>query len=648
VLLSSLTDIRGRYGWLRGSVSPPFVIFFFFLSFLFTFQIRAEEPPYLTSLLESARQKELHKDRYWHTLLHYKRGPFGIRSLVDDPKFFLAKEGKHNPEAELEATIKGFFQKVDDEAKHPACRFIARYAWIKEKLNLDASRRPVRQCSHFEAIMNRIKPEAATLIFPTSHMNSPASMFGHTLLTIETAYRSRLLSYAINYSAVVDETFGFLYAIKGLLGLYKGYFSILPYYAKLQEYSDVHHRDIWEYPLDLNKEEVRRLLMHIYELDSIYSDYYFFDENCSYDLLFLLDAARPSLDLTDQCKSWVIPLDTIKTVKKTGLVTGAVYRPSKTTKIEYLASLLSKSARKMALSMAKGDMESKRILEQKIPNEEKIRICDLAVEYLQYQYTKKDLTKKPYVDRFLKTLQVRSVLGEPDEERYRIPAPGRPDEGHHSNRFSLGIGIKGGDLFQEMKYRPAYHDLLDNGKGYKPGSQIVFGNTTLRYYSSDKRLELENLDVIDIVSIAPRDAFFQSISWKIKTGLVQKVMEDEEDHLVGQLNPGGGFAYKNSFIGLWYLMVETDLNVGGILDEGYAAGIGASIGFIKGLTDFWKIHFLTRDIYYGLGDTHNAFEAALLQNLTISTNTSLTAEISTTNVHDCSQTEAKIYWNLFF
>ena len=33
--------------------------------------------------------------------------------------------------------------------------------------------------------------------------------------------------------------------------------------------------------------------MHTYEMDKIYSDYYFFDENCSYDLLFLLDAARP-------------------------------------------------------------------------------------------------------------------------------------------------------------------------------------------------------------------------------------------------------------------------------------------------------------------------------------------------------------------
>jgi hypothetical protein len=75
-----------------------------------------------------------------------------------------------------------------------------------------------------------------------------------------------------------------LYAIKGLFGFYRGYYSILPYYAKIQEYRDVSDRDIWEYPLNLEYEEVIKLLMHIYELNAIYSDYYFFDENCSYFL----------------------------------------------------------------------------------------------------------------------------------------------------------------------------------------------------------------------------------------------------------------------------------------------------------------------------------------------------------------------------
>jgi hypothetical protein len=629
-------------------ISLFFYIFTLLSALIFPLQVQAKDLPYLTFLLESARQKELHKDRYWHTLLHYKKGPFGLRSLIDDPKFFLSEEGKHNPEAELEAMIRAFFQEVDDESKHPVCKFIARTTWIKEKLNLNSSRLPIPECSRFEALMNDIKPESVSLIFPTAYMNSPASMFGHTLLTVETANRSKLMSYAINYSALTDETFGPFFAIKGLFGFYKGYFSILPYYAKIQEYSDVSDRDIWEYPLNLSVEETKRLLMHLYELELIYSDYYFFDENCSYDLLFLLDAARPSLDLTDQLRWWVIPLDTIKTVKKNGLITDAVYRPSKSTKIKHIASLLQKTSQQKALSIAKGELEPDILLKQEGSNEEKIRICDLASEYLQYRYANKKIDQKPYQERFLKILRVRSFLGESEEDPYRIPAPARPDRGHDSNRFSLGVGSKEDDFFQQIEYRPAYHDLIDNEKGYKEGAQIVFANIVLRYYFSDEILELENLDFIDITSIAPRDKFFQHISWKIKTGIERRILEDGKDHLLYQLNTGGGFAYKNDLLGLWYVMMETDFNLSGALEKNYAAGIGASAGFIKSLTDFWKIHFFTRNIYYGLGDETNAFEASLSQNFTISTNMSLSAEISRSISHDFYQTDATLNWKIFF
>jgi hypothetical protein len=42
------------------------------------------------TLLERAEQMDLYEDEYWRTLLHYKRTPFGTKSLIDDPKSFLA------------------------------------------------------------------------------------------------------------------------------------------------------------------------------------------------------------------------------------------------------------------------------------------------------------------------------------------------------------------------------------------------------------------------------------------------------------------------------------------------------------------------------------------------------------------------------
>lgn len=628
----------------------PFVFLAVLLSAVFlTTPVRTEDPPYLNSLLEPAREQKLHADPFWHTLVHYKRGLLGVRSLIDDPRFFLSPKGRYDPEAELEATIRAFFEPGDDEAQHALCRFIARYTWIKEKLHLDPSQLPLPECRRFAAVMDQIKPDSVSMIFPTSHMNSPASMFGHTLLTAETSSKSKLLAHAISYSAVTEETFGPVFAIKGLLGFYPGYYSILPYYGKLQEYSDIDDRDIWEYPLNLNAEEVKRLLMHVYEVDVIYSDYYFFDENCSYQLFFLIDAARPGLDLTDQAAPWVIPLDTVRVAKKNGLITESVYRPSKSTQVKYIASLLPTEGRKKALAMAEGALDPGTLSRQEeIPKEERIRICDLAVEYLQYLHAKEKLTRERYLDRFLKILRARSALGGAGESQYRVPAPTPPDEGHISNRVSLGLGLKRGDFFQEAAWRPAYHDLLDSDRGYREGAQIIFSSVALRYYPGHGSLQLDNVDFIDIVSLTPRDEFFQPISWKVKTGFERRILADDADHLIYRLNPGGGFAWQNNLFGLYYAMVETDLNVGRPLEDNYSLGIGGSAGFIKLLTDSWKLHLFVRDIYYGLGDTTNAIEAGVLQNFAITANTSVGASVSYSRSHGSDQTEAKVSFNLFF
>jgi len=118
-------------------------------------------------------------------------------------------------------------------------------------------------------------------------------MFSHTLLTIDTGYTNKRLSNAVNYAAFTEGRTGMSFALRGLVGLFKGYYTVMPYYKKIQEYSDINQRDIWEYELNLTPDEIRRMIRHIKELDLIYTDYYFFDENCSYNLLFLLEAARP-------------------------------------------------------------------------------------------------------------------------------------------------------------------------------------------------------------------------------------------------------------------------------------------------------------------------------------------------------------------
>lgn len=628
------------YGYLKASISLWILFFFLFPSNT----AKAEENSFLSGLLKKADEEKLYDDRYWQILLHYKPKWSHLRSLIDDPRFFLSPEGKENPKAELEAMIRALYQSDKKDDEHPKCRFIARYNWLKEKLNIDESIFSGIVCKDFNnTIDNIVKPKSLVLVFPAFYMNNPASMFGHTLLRIDSPYQSKLLSYAVNYAAYIQRA-GILYPIKGIFGFYKGYFKISPYYERIKEYNDIEQRDMWEYRLNLSEKEVRKMFMHLWELKDIYSYYYFIDENCSYNLLFLLEAARPSLNLTDSVGPWVVPVDTLRVVKNSGMVESTEYRPALANRIRYIASSLNDDSQETALKIVNRELNPDQI--SGIHNDEKIKILDLALEILQYKYYKQKLSKDEYLKSFLSALVARSKLGTYYADSV-IPIPKPPEEGHFSSRFSLGVGIRGDDIFQEVRFRPAYHDLTDPDDGYLEGSQIVFADTALRYYT-DGRIRLETLDLLDIVSISPRNNFFKPFSWKIKTGLTQKIGNDKEEHLIYQLDAGFGFAFKNELIGLYYALAEGSLNMGGELRDSYALGVGIGIGTIKKITDIWKINLSAEALFYGLGERFQEYKISAVQTLRINQNNSLNLSLSWKEIFNKEQPEVKLNWNYYF
>ena len=119
-----------------------------------------------------------------------------------------------------------------------------------------------------------------------------------------------------------------------------------PYYDTIKRYGDWESRDIWEYQLALDPDAVDLLLAHLWELRGVEFDYYFFDENCSYQILALIDAARPDLRLHEQFRGWVIPADTVRAVvAEPGLVEGTAFRPSAGTQLRAAARQLSRPER---------------------------------------------------------------------------------------------------------------------------------------------------------------------------------------------------------------------------------------------------------------------------------------------------------------
>lgn len=630
--------IKGGMGWL---ILP----FIFFIS---SIAYPAEDNPYLQSLLKKAIDRELYNERYWHILLHYKKDLFGQKSLIDDPAFFLSTEGKKNPEAELIETLKSFFKEYKEEKDNPRCRFPGRYAWLKEKLSIDEKLLPPLTCIEFENFLSSLNPKSATLVFPSAYMNSPASMFGHTLIRIDSTYQSKLLSYAINYAANTGDEGGVSYIFKGLFGFFKGYFSILPYYEKIEEYSDLDMRDMWEYELNLTEEEVRRMVFHIWELKDIYSYYYFFDENCSYNLLFLIEAARPEASLTDEFGQWVIPSDTVRVVIDKGLVRAIHYRPSRSTRVRHMATFIPKNYRKKALEIADGILHPQDIFKKELDNNVKAIILDIAAEMTQHKFTRQEFNKETYQERFLQILKARKDIGKVDSELYTVPMPVRPEEGHSSGRLSTGSGIRDKDWYYTFTWRPAYHDLMDPDEGFHEGSQIIFSNIELRYYFEQKRLQLQVIDIIDIVSLGARDEYFKPLSWKFYTGLRRETLKDHREHLIYALNPGFGVTKRSIFTDLSFLFVEGELKFSKRYRRGYSAGIGPSAGIIQNLTNRWKLGFMGKVMFYEPEEGNKLYSLQLQQNYKITKDTGLRLNLKRIKSYSIYWTESELLLSFYF
>ncbi len=606
---------------------------------------------YLNNIIGDARRLKLFNQHYWDLLVHYRSVSDGRESTVDDPRFFLAKKGKTDPEAELEATLRGFFEEPVEGKEHGRCRFVARYAWLKEQLHIDESRLPAVACSDFERTLSAINPRSVVLIFPVAYLNSPASMFGHTLLRIDGGYESALVSLAVNYAAVTEERIGVSYILKGISGGYRGYYYSLPYYEKVREYTAIEHRDIWEYTLDLTEEEARRIVLHIWEMRGIHSAYYFLDKNCSYAVLYLLDIARPSLRLIETFEAthhlWVIPNETVRTVVDSGIVKRVGYRPSQGTRIRKIAAELAQDHRRLAYDVATGAVALTAVAEAGMSKDDRTRTFDLASEYIRYLATRRMIGSEEYLSRFHGVLQERSKLNLSSERLYDIPIPVRPDKGHLPARIGLGGGCRTGSCFGEVSLRPAYHDLLDNDDGYVEGAQIDFMKVDLRYYLNDEHVELHSLHILDIESLAPRDLFFRPLSWKVNAGVEQKVIPGGKERLVTALAIGAG---ATALIGpaITYILPEVELNASRSFEHGGAFGTGGSAGVLATFTHWWKIHCWVRGITPLFGAPYRTFKGEVAQNFTIDKNSSVSANVSREMTNGYHRSEAKMLWNIYF
>jgi hypothetical protein len=442
--------------------------------------------------------------REWKNLLHYGDGWLITedRSRADASSFFISPQGKTDPVAELRAELEAFQNptlKTGKEQTSAVCVFPARRKFLEEKLH---QKFPDVDCPKLQVFLEETKADAIQLVFSTAYPNNPGSMFGHTFLKFIQKNTPDLFQPAASYAAFVGEDGGFIYMARGLFGGYRGAFDLTPYYAKINEYVRSESRDLWEYELNLNADEINTLALHLWELQSNAGfDYYFFDENCSYVVLRAIEVAKPQWNLAGQ-KLFTIPGSTVRTLySNPDAIRKSGFRPSLRRKLDAFVSSLNQAERDELNRLLNGDLKADVI--------QNSAILDTALVKIQYLKT-----VDPSLNREIQLARSKFKTT-PIEQTVTVPSgQNQPEQGHAPSVISLGGGFTDQKSHFHLGYKFAFHDLLNNDQGYEPFSQIDFPSIQFRLIES-KGLILDKLGLVAITSLYPWTDLEKSKSWKL-------------------------------------------------------------------------------------------------------------------------------------
>lgn len=605
----------------------------------------------INEFIHKALELELYQKREWQILLHSSNKSDKVtkrakKSKIPDSTFFFATNGRKSSKDEMIATIKAFYMPIDSievpkalqdrvkESKqrfkpesnlpkpsdsasdyHPICRFPARFSFLDSYLHFEDL--PQVNCDEYNTMLNFINPKSTTIVFPAAHINSPASMFGHTFILLQSDYKNKLLSYAINYAANADskqENF-FSFAIKGLFGRYNGVYSLLPYYDKLKEYRDTESRDIWEIELNLDEAEVKQLFAHLWELKDLELPYLFFTDNCSYNILWLLEAARPSVNLRKYFIYQVNPPETLFAMQKENLVSAQIYRPSKRTTINAYKDSLSISAVSKAKKLALGKLKPEVITNAKnLDIQDKQFIFESASELTEYNYIHRKLDSASYISIAHNIAAARSMLGASPKPKIYMPQPIlNGNQGGRIGAFSL---FKNDRFYPGFEFRLSYHDITESDVGYLKGAQIEFLKGSIYLDSSQdsiKKIQINEAKILSIESYGMFNQIFHPISFRLNTGFNRSFLKDS---LAYYFSLGGGFSYALNHYMFVYYILEPYFFV----QDGARVALGNAIGLNLTSNKRFKLAAEYQNKIYGrinASQIHITLSINLIRNLAV-------------------------------
>ena len=490
-----------------------------------------------------AQLEKLANDQQWLNLIRYQDG----KSLVVNKDWFLAKDGRTNPLAELKATLELY-----KNAKKSDCRFPARALYLQKHGLL--KKQNYNHCEKFQYFQKKIKLDKVHVVFASFYINNPSSAFGHTLFKIEGKdQKNDLLQYGVNFAANLTTANPVLYAIMGLSGGFEGAFSLLPYYIKIREYNNSESRDLWEYEVNLNAFQKELFLNHLWEMDHARFDYYYLTENCSYHILAFLDAINPEWNLVERLHYFVMPVETLKVLTQTpGLLKNTVERPGQFKLLKARQADLPKELQNQAENFLELDLDQRKAYLSRLSELHQKKFLDYLIDYFDFK-NQNDLIfeKNPKLAmQKLKLLGLRAKV-KGNSSLPKMPKGESPHLVHPEQKITLHY--EDNNIDQKalvLEYRRSFHNLLDP-QIYAPRWGVLEMGTIAIGVQEEKKKKKVYLKDTKVFQVAAHPTSLLSpigLAWSASLG-----MGDRKETTAREVSPYFTFSAGPAFQNKWFL-----------------------------------------------------------------------------------------------
>jgi len=462
----------------------------------------------------------------WKRLLHLNRQ--GV-SEVNSPEFFLAENGRTDPQEELRATVAALTQTWSgDPNEHPRCRFPARYLWLSQQMQLPSYQRRDGRCSRVEQWARLDDLQSISIYFVSGYFGNPASTFGHALVKFNSQDGQRthgLLDMSVGFGALVpDNELAAVYVYKGLLGGYQAGFSDKPHYHNDVMYGHTEFRDMWDYELNLSAFEREMFVLHVAEIAGKKFDYFFLNKNCATRIGELIEAAtgRP---IVHAARAWYMPIELFQSMEDLHASGPALlarpprFIPSAERNMLHAFGQLRQQEVQAARAIASTPAEPPANQLGGLSTEEKIRVLNSVLAYHEYGLIKQgDAPANEKVKAKNAILSERLSLPISSAQPDRPPAMASPSTGHAPMLMSFGLGhtqSQGAAL--QLRWAMSSYEF--NGfHGIEHGELMVL-DTTLSL--NRQQVRLDRLDLIRVRKLNPPVAAIDDTwpwSWQVRLG----------------------------------------------------------------------------------------------------------------------------------